>query len=183
MTSPTDVEVRLARPGDLALLEALLARCSRTTVYRRFHGAGTGPVRRELARIARPTRTHRSWVAVDADGEVHGTATLAWDSKGPPHAAFLVEDAWFRRGTGRALAGALTAEALRARVTAVMATIQADNDRAVRFARAVSGGVAPRFAGTGELEITVPIAPLAPVGANTRAAVGSAPGSVVREAA
>jgi GNAT superfamily N-acetyltransferase len=154
-----DIEVRRARPADLDLLEAFLARCSPATLYRRFHGVAGRAISRELGRIARPTGTHRSWVALGADGEVHGTATLAWAPTGPPHAAFLVEDAWFRRGIGRALAGTLTAEARRARVPAVVATIQADNDRAVRFARAVSGGVRPRFAGTAELELTVPIAP------------------------
>jgi GNAT superfamily N-acetyltransferase len=159
MAPLTNIEVRRARPPDLALLEAFLARCSPATLYRRFHGAAGRPVSRELRRIARPTAIHRSWVALGADGEVHGTATLAWGPTGPPHAAFLVEDAWFRRGIGRALARELTAEARQTRVPAVMATIQADNDRAVRFARAMSGGVRPRYAGTAELELTVPLAP------------------------
>ncbi len=158
MAPLTYIEVRGARPADLDLLEAFLARCSPATLYRRFHGPAGRRVDRELGRIARPTATHRSWVALDADGEVHGTATLAWGPTGPPHAAFLVEDTWFRRGIGRALARTLTAEARRARVPAVMATIQADNERAVRFARAVSGGVRPRFAGTAEVELTVPLA-------------------------
>ena len=69
MTPPTDVEVRRARPTDLDLLVAFVARCSRATIYRRFHGAGARPIRRELGRIARPTGTHRSWVAVDAGGK------------------------------------------------------------------------------------------------------------------
>jgi GNAT superfamily N-acetyltransferase len=173
-----DIEVRRARPADLDLLEAFLARCSPTTIYRRFHGVAGRAVGREVGRIARPTGTHRSWVALGADGEVHGTATLAWAPTGPPHAAFLVEDAWFRRGIGRALAATLIAEARRTRAPAVVATIQADNDRAVRFARAVSGGVRPRFAGTAELELTVPVAP--GIAEDPRPQV---PGSIIGEAA
>ena len=100
-------------------------------------------------------------MAVGADDEVHGTATLAWSRAGTVEAAFLVEDAWFRRGIGRALFAALAAEAARAGARAVVATVQADNDRAVRFLRSVTGGVRPRYVGGAELEVMVPVAPVA----------------------
>lgn len=158
---PFDTAIRRAGPADLAPLAGLVERCSRDTIYRRFHGAAERPIRRELGRIAAPTATHRSWVAVGADGEVHGTATLAWSRAGTVEAAFLVEDACFRRGIGRALFAALAAEAARAGAPAVVATVQADNDRAVRFLRSVTGGVRPQYVGGAELEVTVPVAPVA----------------------
>lgn len=152
-----EVVVRSAAPTDLDLLRAMVERTSPTTLRRRFHDAAGRPVQRELARIASPTPSHRSWVALAADGQVHGTATLAWARAGTVEAAFLVEDAWFRRGLGRALFGALAIEAARARVATVLATVQADNDRAVRFLRAVAPGAHPRFVGGGELEVAIPV--------------------------
>jgi L-amino acid N-acyltransferase YncA len=154
---PSDIAVRRAGPADLASLLALADRCSADTIYRRFHGAADRPIRRELERIASPTATHRSWVAVTRDGEVHGTATLAWGRAGTAEAAFLVEDTWFRRGLGRALFAALAAEAARAHVDTVVAAVQADNARAVRFLRAVAPGVLPRYVGGAELELAVPV--------------------------
>ena len=69
-------------------------------------------------------------MAVSADGEVRGTATLAWGPDGTVEAAFLVEDAWFRRGVGRALSGASPPRPAGPGVPTVSATVQADNERA-----------------------------------------------------
>jgi hypothetical protein len=75
--------------------------------------------------------------------------------------AVLVEDAWRRRGVGRALIAAVAAEARRTGVATVIATVQADNSRAVDFARAVVPGVRPRYLGGNDLELAVPVPPLA----------------------
>jgi GNAT superfamily N-acetyltransferase len=147
--------VRRAGPGDSDALAALAERCSDATLRRRFHGAATRAVQRELDRIAHPTSAHRSWVAL-ADGAVRGTATLARGRDGTVEVAFLVEDAWFRRGVGRALFTALADEARRAGVPEVVATVQSDNDRAARFLRAVAPG--GRFVLSGpELAVTIPV--------------------------
>ncbi|HEX6421365.1 MAG TPA: GNAT family N-acetyltransferase, partial [Acidimicrobiales bacterium] len=87
---------------------------------------------------------------------------------GSVEAAFLVEDAWFRRGIGRALFRALVIEARRHALTAVVATIQSDNDRAARFLRAMAPG------GTYELTGPETVVTL-PVGAAGRAAAGDLP--------
>jgi len=150
------ISIRVAEPADLAQLEAFLDRCSVETQYRRFHGAVGPAVRRELERIATPVDTHRSWVATDGT-EIHGTATLATGSDGSVEAAFLVEDAWFRRGVGRRLFGALAREARTADVDAVTAWVQADNETARRFLRSMSPGAQTTFAGGGELEIHLPV--------------------------
>jgi len=155
---PPDLTVRRTAPADLPSLQAMAERCTPETLRRRFHGAGSRPIRRELARIAASTPVHRSWVVASGDGRVHGSATLAWGRSGAVDTAFLVEDAWFRRGLGRALFAAVTAEAVRAHLVTLVATIQADNDRAVRFLRAVAPDVRPRYVGGAELELTVSLA-------------------------
>lgn len=148
--------VRRARPADLAALEAFFERCSEESRYRRFHGATGSTVRMELRRMANPTDRHRSFVAV-ADGEVHGTATLAWGSDGVVEVAFLVEDGWSRHHLGRALLEMLLVEAHGAGLTQVTARIQGDNERARRFVRSVAPSATGRFAGAGELEFDIPV--------------------------
>jgi ribosomal protein S18 acetylase RimI-like enzyme len=153
----TELSVRAARSGDLHQLAALVDRCTPDTLYRRFHGASGRTVERELHRIAWPTPAHRSWVAV-VDGEIRGTATIARSTSGATEIALLVEDSWFRRGIGRALCLTLLAHARAVRVPIVLAAVQADNDRAVRFLRGVAPAAQVRFAGGGELEVTIPTA-------------------------
>ena len=157
-TGTTGTWVRAARSDDLAQLSALLDRCSPQTLYRRFHGATGGPMRREVERIADPGPRHRSWVAVGGDGTIRGTATLAWsaDAQAHPEVAVLVEDAWFRRGLGRALLTRLMGGARDAGAEVVVAWVQGDNMRAVRFLRAVAPGARIAFDG-GELAVTVPV--------------------------
>jgi ribosomal protein S18 acetylase RimI-like enzyme len=157
MPSFPPTEVRPAEPDDLLALQALFDRCSPETRYRRFHGGAETAHRRELERVSRPAPAHRSWVAVDPDGAVHGTATLARSPGGRADVAFLVEDAWFRRGIGRALFAAVAAAAVGQRETAVVATLLADNERAVRFLRAVAPGAQFRYLGFTELEVVVPV--------------------------
>jgi GNAT superfamily N-acetyltransferase len=154
----SDVCIRRAAPGDLRGLIGMIDRCSDETLDRRFHGAADRPIRREVVRIASPTGSHRSWVALSASGEVRGTATLAWGRSGTVEAAFLVEDAWHGRGVGRALFAAVAGEARRASVENVTALVQADNDRALRFLRSVAPGANSTFAGWGEVELTIPVA-------------------------
>jgi N-acetylglutamate synthase-like GNAT family acetyltransferase len=150
------VVARPSREADLDAVLGLVERCSDDTLYRRFHGATGRAVDRELRRIAAPTPEHRSWVALAA-GDVRGTATLAFGRSGRAEAAFLVEDAWFRRGVGRLLFSALVAEARRAGLDRVYAWVQADNDRAVQFIRGVAPAADVRFAGGAEIEIAIPV--------------------------
>jgi GNAT superfamily N-acetyltransferase len=149
--------VRPAGPADRDRLDAFVDRCSPATLYRRFHGAGERPARREMERVAAPSSTHRSWLALSPGGDVRGVATLAWGRDGVVEVAFMVEDAWTRRGVGRRLLAALIEESSRARLGTVRAMVQADNERALRFLLAVVPGVRPRYAGDGEIEVTLPV--------------------------
>jgi GNAT superfamily N-acetyltransferase len=151
--------VRPAGPADLPALRALVDRCSFDTLYRRFHGATGAPLRRAMARVAcADGDAHRSWVAV-VDGTLRGVATLARSRSGEVEAAFLVEDAWQRRGVGRALAARLRAEARRSGLASLTAMIQGDNTGAVRFARAVAPGVDVTFDGAAEYRLAIPVPP------------------------
>ncbi|HEY7073336.1 MAG TPA: GNAT family N-acetyltransferase [Acidimicrobiales bacterium] len=167
---PVSLSVRPSGPGDRERLDAFVDRCSPATLYRRFHGAGERPARREMARVAAPSATHRSWVAVSPGGDIRGVATLAW---GPTaagaaedtvtvEAAFMVEDDWARRGVGRMLFAALVDESRRERLPGLRATVQADNERAVRFLLAVAPGARSRYAGDAEIEVMVPVTPAVP---------------------
>jgi GNAT superfamily N-acetyltransferase len=160
LTHPAGIAVRPAAHPDLPALVAMVERCSLETVYRRFHGVLGSGARRELTRIAAPTDRHRSWVAVGPDGAVHGTATLAWGRDGSVEVAFMVEDARQRCGIGRALVTAALAEARRAGLGAVTATIQGDNIPASLFLRAIAPDRSMRFDG-GDLVATVPLAAVA----------------------
>jgi ribosomal protein S18 acetylase RimI-like enzyme len=148
--------LRASGCGDLEALRAFVARCSPETLYRRFHGTGPRAIDRELVRIASPADDHRSWVVVDG-GHVRGTATLARSRSGATEMAVLVEDRWFRRGIGRALIGALMAHAELAGLETITASIQADNERAVRFIRGVAPQASIRFVGSAELEVQLPV--------------------------
>ncbi len=194
MPSFPPIEVRPAEPHDLPALQALLDRCSPQTRYRRFHGGAERSHRRELERVSRPMAHHRSWVAVDPRGAVHGTATLARGTEGQADVAVLVEDAWFRRGVGRALFAAVAAAAGAERIPAVVATLLADNEPAVRFLRAVAPAAQFRYVGFTELtavvalpaDVSVPVDPPASVSDVARPAdlpAAAAPARLPAEAA
>jgi GNAT superfamily N-acetyltransferase len=166
-TLPVSLSVRPSGPGDLERLDAFVDRCSPATLYRRFHGAGERPARREMARVAAPSATHRSWVALSPGGDIRGVATLAWGRDCSVEAAFMVEDDWARRGVGRALFAALVDESRRAGLHTLRAMVQADNERAVRFLLAVVPGARSRYAGDAEIEVTLPVTTTVPTAAPT----------------
>jgi N-acetylglutamate synthase-like GNAT family acetyltransferase len=148
--------LRASRAEDLGALRAFIRRCSPETLYRRFHGSGPQAIDRELMRIASAADDHRSWVVV-AEGEVRGTGTLARSRSGETEMAFVVEDRWFRHGIGRALVKAMIAHAEQVGLDAVTARVQADNERAVRFIRAVAPQAGIRFVGGAELDVWMPM--------------------------
>jgi len=151
--------VRRSGPADGERLGAFLERCSPTTLYRRFHGPGEQPARREMVRVAAPTPDYRSWLALSPGGDVRGVATLASGRDGTVEAAFMVEDAWARRGVGRVLWDALAEDACRSGLATIRASVQADNDRAVRFLLAVAPGARSRYAGDALIDVTLPVVP------------------------
>ncbi|HEX6236796.1 MAG TPA: GNAT family N-acetyltransferase [Acidimicrobiales bacterium] len=176
---PPRVAVRAAGPADRSAVEAMVERCTAETLRRRFNGAVGRAARREISRITDPTERHRSWIAVDPSGAVHGTATLALAASGVAEAAVLVEDGWRRRGIGRALVSALTDDARRSGLGAVVAAVHADNVPAVHFVRALSPRARAEHHGGGDLEVTVALR----AGARGRTPAGVATAPPAREVA
>jgi N-acetylglutamate synthase-like GNAT family acetyltransferase len=159
-TTEHSVWLRPARADDLPRLGELLDRCSPETLYRRFHGATHEPMRHEMQLVAAPAIAdrRRSWVATSGDGAVRGTGTLAWRDDGTPELALLVEDDWFRRGVGRGLVHRLAGVARREGAEAIVAWVQGDNLRAVKFLRAIAPDARITF-DSGELAVTIPVTP------------------------
>lgn len=99
------LEVAPFELSDLPHVLELLGRCSRATLYHRFHGVtdGVGWARGLATRS--DARTVCAWV----EGCCVGTASLGRRPDAPPEIGILVEDPWQRQGVGRALADHLIA--------------------------------------------------------------------------
>jgi ribosomal protein S18 acetylase RimI-like enzyme len=151
-----DLLVRPARPADLPALERFFERCSADTLYRRFHGVAGALAHEELVRTAHPTAHHRAVLALEG-GEVRGIGTLAFGRDGEAEIAFVVEDAWMRRGVGRVLARGVVREARRLRVPHLVAYVQPDNGRARDFFRSIAPGATVRLEDR-ELIVDIPLA-------------------------
>ena len=124
--SPSGRHYRPLEPDDLDAVVAMLRRCSRETLFRRFHGVTDGTFfAHELA------TTHRqeslgAWVGDDCIG----IATIAVDAD--HDLSVLVEDAWQGRGVGTELVERLVDEARAAGVGDLRVDVLADNRWALR---------------------------------------------------
>jgi GNAT superfamily N-acetyltransferase len=88
-----------ATSQDTEAVLAMLARCSRESLYHRFHGYTDG-VAFTRASLGRPNdKTLLAWDRA----ECIGVATIGWDQHGEGHLGVLVEDRWQRRGLGTTL--------------------------------------------------------------------------------
>ena len=105
--------MRAAEPGDRAALEAMFARCTPQTIYRRFHGQVKAFPQGYLAEALAGTPAHYALVAC-AGPRVVALASLRLAEPGGSEAAelgILIEDGWQRRGLGRELLARLVAHA------------------------------------------------------------------------
>jgi GNAT superfamily N-acetyltransferase len=97
------VEVKALNPADEAALVAMLDRCSRTTLFRRFHSYSDG--RLYLRALLDNGENHQTLLAWSGAACI-GIANLAIDSA-VADLGVLVEDAWQRHGVGSTLVVAL----------------------------------------------------------------------------
>lgn len=128
----TELVLRLAHPGDLDELAAMHARCSATSLYRRFL-TGSRPTATQLARLLEPRRG-ATLVAVTPGGQIVSTASLVGEGA-LAEAAVLVQDDWQRRGVGTAMLRRLLAMARPAEFAAVLVHTHADNTAMLRTVR------------------------------------------------
>jgi GNAT superfamily N-acetyltransferase len=126
--------VRLAPASatDTAAVLAMLSRCSRQSLYHRFHGYTDGVACTRSLLSPRPG--HESLLAWNHSTCV-GMASIGGDEGGTVHLGVLVEDRWQRQGVGASLIRALMAAARSEGVTRVHADILSEDQFLVRTLR------------------------------------------------
>lgn len=139
-------------PDQLPAVLAMLGRCSRETLFMRFHGATDG--RSHALDLARRS-DHRSLGAWNGPDCV-GVATLA-QGEGSNDLGVVVEDSWQRRGIGTALLRALTEFAGASGTTALHAEVLAENRWVLAILARI--GVLDTTARWGVYSVTVRVMP------------------------
>lgn len=152
--------VRHAEPADLAEVRALHARCSATTLQRRYL-TGAGPTETRLVRLLSPIRGG-TVVAETPGGQIIAMANLVGEGV-QAEVALLVEDRWQHRGLGTALLREVIGLASETGFDAVVIYTGADNDAMLRTLRRLEragAGIAGRSRTErdgGLVMITVPL--------------------------
>ena len=132
--------IRAVQPADAERLERLFFRLSPRTLYQRFLLPIPIAPHQAYRVITLAEVEHRtSYAAVVCEGkEIRGIAR--YDPEPAPatvELSLLIEDAWQRRGLGKALASNMISEALRHGITQVTVTIQGENVPALRLVKAL----------------------------------------------
>ena len=126
--------IRAARPTDTPAVLAMLERCSKTSLYRRFHGPSDG-VEYTKAQLNRPGDiAYLAW----EDDVCVGIGVFALEEREGgivAHIGVLVEDDRQRHGIGRRLVGAAARDAIRRGVAVVHADVMGDDLHLVRALR------------------------------------------------
>jgi GNAT superfamily N-acetyltransferase len=148
--------VGIEAPGsaDRRSLEAMLGRCSESTLFHRFHGGGASAPPRYLDRLLTDPDRHRVLLA-RVGSDVVGVAEAHGDGNGAAELAVLVEDAWQHRGVGSRLVAVLAAAERRRGVGALRATVLAE-DRWIVGLLGRLGQLSSRPA-TGIYDVEVPL--------------------------
>jgi GNAT superfamily N-acetyltransferase len=124
--------LRRGTPRDVRAVVAMHERCSRETLFRRYHA----PMPRVTPRLARsllvPDQGLSMVLTVGDDVVAHGVVALG---PGGAEAGLLVEDRWQRKGLGSRLLRALAEEAADSAVAALTCQVQPDNDAVLRTIR------------------------------------------------
>jgi GNAT superfamily N-acetyltransferase len=123
-----------AAATDTAAVLAMLSRCSRQSLYHRFHGYTDGVAyTRSLLSQGRSDDNLLAWNG----STCIGMATTGCDERGAAHLGVLVEDRWQRQGVGTRFIRALT-EAARSRgVTRIHADVLGEDQFLLRTLRRV----------------------------------------------
>jgi GNAT superfamily N-acetyltransferase len=127
------VRVADATSQDTDAVLAMLARCSRESLYHRFHGFTDG-VAYTRALLGRPDdQTLLAWDRADCIG----VATIGHDEHGSGHLGVLVEDRWQRQGLGTKLIGDLVDTARSCGLTRLHAEVLGEDEFILRILRRV----------------------------------------------
>lgn len=129
--------MRPVEPADADAVVAVFRALSPADRYRRFFSAVPDPAPLVLRHLAMADhRDHETFVVLDGDAVV---AAASWDRRpgaGSDEAevAVVVAEGWQRRGLGRSLIRAVSADAARHDVHAIVASVLTDNGPALRLA-------------------------------------------------
>lgn len=127
MTTLADVVLRPAELADAAAVEAMHARCSETSLYRRFHTPLPRVSARMVRQLLKPTD---GWsLLAERDGEVVALACAAPVSASEVEVGLLVEDRQQRQGIGTRLLHEVAVEATARGYRSAQVLAQSDNDR------------------------------------------------------
>jgi GNAT superfamily N-acetyltransferase len=119
-----EVRVLKATVSDTGAVVAMAARCSRTTLFHRFHGFTDGAAYfTTLLREHPEHETHLAWCRA----RCIGLATLAANAEGGADLGVVVEDRWQRRGIGTRLVSSLLAGAGERGVVTLHADVLSDD--------------------------------------------------------
>jgi GNAT superfamily N-acetyltransferase len=129
---PGRVTVTALTLADEAAVGAMAARCSRTTLFHRFHSYTDGWA---YLRTLFDTGHHQPTLLAWHGAACIGIANLAADSTGVADVGVLVEDAWQRRGVGSRLLSALFDTARSRGLTRVHADVLGDDQFILRTLR------------------------------------------------
>jgi N-acetylglutamate synthase-like GNAT family acetyltransferase len=130
-------EVAVVRPATVSDTEAvlaMLARCSRESLFNRFHGFTDGVA--YFGALLRDGPVQQTLLACYGSTCV-GVATLGVDATGIVDLAVLVEDAWQHRGIGTQLTDALLDSARSNGVSIVHAEVLSDNRHSLQALRRI----------------------------------------------
>jgi len=160
------VAVLPATAPDTEALLAMLGRCSRASLFHRFHGFTDGVAYFSALLRDRPAgKTLLAW----SGSTCVAVGTLGADSAGLLDLGVLVEDAWQRRGIGTRLIRSLLDDARAKGVTTVRADVLADDEFILRALRRI--GRLRVSAELGSFSIDIDL------GGQPRAGAGPVPGS------
>jgi GNAT superfamily N-acetyltransferase len=132
----TEMTLHTPTASDTEAALAMLARCSRASLFHRFHGFTDGVAYFGTLRRDRPLdQTLLAWCG----SACVGVADLAVSATGTLDLGVLVEDAWQRRGIGTRLTASLLDNARANSATTVHADVLGDN----RFILRALGRIGP----------------------------------------
>jgi GNAT superfamily N-acetyltransferase len=127
------LRIAAASTTHLPAVLAMLARCSRQSLYHRFHGYTDGVAYTRTLLARRDDETLLVW-----SGSVCvGMGSVSWDDRGQAHLGVLVEDRWQRRGVGTRLIRALIERVLSRGVTRLHADILGEDQFLLRSLRRI----------------------------------------------
>jgi GNAT superfamily N-acetyltransferase len=148
----TEVAVLAPTASDLEAVLAMLARCSRATLFHRFHGFSDGVAYHKALLRDRPfDQTLLAWHG----STCVGVASLGVGVTGYIDLAVLVEDAWQRQGIGSRLAAWLLDRACAAGVPTVHADVLYDDLFVVQALRRIGALKVSIEFGTYSIDIDV----------------------------